>query len=57
MEKTETKTGLCILSFLFPLIGWILYFVKKDEYPKPADAYGLWGIVGFAFNLVLLMAS
>jgi uncharacterized membrane protein len=56
MENTTPKTGLCILSFLIPFIGWILYFVKKDETPKIADAYGLWGIIGFVFNLVFFIA-
>ena len=27
-----------------------IYFVKKDETPKIADAYGLCGIIGFVFN-------
>ncbi len=56
MDNNNTSIGLCILSFLIPLVGWILYFVKKDTNTKAADAYGVFGIVGFVFNFVLILA-
>ena len=42
--------GLC---FLIPLLGLILYFVKKKEQPQCAKSYLTWAIVGFVINLVL----
>ena len=42
-----------ILSLLIPLLGLILYFVKKKEQPKCAKSYLTWAIAGFATNLVL----
>jgi len=42
-----------ILSLLIPLLGLILYFVKKKEQPKCAKSYLTWAIAGFAANLVL----
>lgn len=36
---------LIILSILLPLVGYILFFVKKDNDPEAASAY-LWSAVG-----------
>ncbi len=41
------------LSFLIPIAGVILYFVKKDNQPKSAKSYLTWGIAGFAVGILL----
>ena len=54
----KVKTGLWILSILIPIVGWRLYFVKKNSEPKVAKIYGISGIiglillVGFVFNIM-----
>ena len=55
MEKNNSKIWLCILSAIIPIIGWIMYFIKKDENPIVADTYGICGIVGFVLNLIILI--
>lgn len=42
--------GLC---FLIPIVGLVMYLVKKDTQPNCAKSYGLWGLVGFCVSLVL----
>lgn len=51
----KTSPVLLILSVLIPIVGYVLYFVKKDDDPEVAKNY-LWGaiggsIVGFIFML------
>lgn len=36
---------LMIISVLLPLVGYILFFVKKDKEPDVASAY-LWSAIG-----------
>lgn len=54
MESNQTPstggdlgTPLKIVSFCFPIVGLILYFIKKDNEPvasKQACTMALWGI-------------
>jgi len=39
MNTNKVNTGRAILSFLFPPVGVISYFQKKDESPKIAKSY------------------
>ena len=52
--KAEDKVsvGLCILSFLIPLVGIIYWALKHKETPKKAKACGFAGIAGWAFSFV-----
>jgi hypothetical protein len=52
-EFDKAGIGLCILSFLFPIVGIILYFVKKNEEPNAAKTYLSCGIGGFALGLLI----
>lgn len=52
-ESKSASTGLIILSFLFPIVGWILYFVKKSENIGAAKTYAKWGWAGFGLGLIL----
>lgn len=54
-NNNKTSVILCILSFLIPILGWILYFVNKSDDEDAAKNYGLWGCIGFALNFFLLM--
>lgn len=56
-QEDKASVGLCILSFLIPLVGWILYFVKRKDTPVKAKACSTWAWVGFAVNLVITLAG
>ena len=55
--KDEKSVGLNILSFLFPIVGWVLYFVLKGETPIKAKSCGIWGLVGFGASLLLQLLT
>lgn len=40
-----------IVGFLIPLIGWILYFVWRDEHYEKAHAASVSAWIGFGINL------
>lgn len=42
-----------ILSFLMPIIGFILFFVKKKSEPKAAKSYLKCAIVSFVIGLII----
>lgn len=46
--------GVC---FLIPIVGLILYFVKKEKYPKCAKSYLIWAAVGFGFDIILNLSE
>ncbi len=45
--------GLNWLSFFVPIVGLILFFVKKAEAPISAMSYLKWGAIGFTVGIVL----
>lgn len=49
--------GAGILSFLFPLIGFILYFVWKDESPRKAKQASTIAWISFAFSFIVGFVS
>ena len=54
-SDVEDKPG-CLMNglcFLIPLLGIILYFVKKDTLPNCAKSYLTWSIVGLVVTIVL----
>lgn len=48
----KTSVGLNIVSFLIPIVGWILYLVLKS--PVKAKSCAKWGWIGFGVNLVII---
>ncbi len=44
--------GFGILSFLFPIVGFILFFVWRKEFPKKAKSCGIPALVSFLINIV-----
>ncbi len=55
--EDSLPVGYGILSFLIPLVGWILYFVWNDTRPNRAKQAGLLGCVGFVVNLIIILAA
>lgn len=53
----KASIGLCILSFLIPLIGWILYFVLRGNTPVKAKACSTWAWIGFGVNVLLMIVG
>ena len=49
----EMGAGWGILAFLFPLVGWILYFAWKSERPNAASQVAKWAWVGFGVGFLL----
>ena len=45
---TAEKVLLCIVSFFFPIVGVVLWIVKKDE----GKIYGIVGIVSWILSFV-----
>ena len=52
-SEDSAETWMNILCFLIPIVGLILYFVKKNEYPNTAKSYLTWAAVGFGVALLL----
>lgn len=53
-DDNPSPWGWCILSFLIPLVGWILYFCWRSSNPKKASAVCTWAWIGFVVNIVLM---
>lgn len=54
MAEFNKPNGLVmVLSVFIPLVGYILYFTKKDEQPDAAKSY-LWAAIGGSVVGVLL---
>lgn len=52
-RKDELAIGWGIGSFIFPLLGLILYFAWKGETPRRARQALNWGIAGFATQFII----
>ena len=52
--KNNANPLLIILSVLVPIVGYILFFIKKDDEPTAAGSY-LWSAIGGSVIGVLLM--
>lgn len=51
-DATTIKVLCGILSFLFPLIGWILYFYLRKKDIKRAKICSKWAWIGFAIGMI-----
>lgn len=45
---TAEKVLLCIVSFFFPIVGVVLWIVKKDE----GKIYGIVGIISWVLGII-----
>ncbi len=43
---------MAVLSFLFPIVGWILWAVKKDSNPEDAHKCAKWAWIGVVVYFV-----
>lgn len=56
-QDQSIAIGWGILAFFIPIIGWIMYFVWKDDTPKRASQANTIAWVGFIFNLISILAA
>lgn len=56
-DDDPSPVGWCILSFIIPLVGWILYFSWRKTKPRKASAVCTWAWIGFAVNLIVTFAG
>ena len=54
--EDKANIALAIVSFLIPIVGLILFFVKKKEMPNAAKTYLYCCIAGFVLGLILNFA-
>lgn len=52
-REKKASIGLAVLSFFVPLVGLILYIVKKDSEPKTAKLSGKCALVSVILQIVL----
>ena len=55
-QKKEAGCFAIICSFLFPIVGLILYFTKKDDVKNP-EAYLIAAGISFAIGFISTLAS
>lgn len=48
--------GLNLLGFFIPLVGLIMYCVMHGSTPRKANQIGLFSLIGFIINFILIMA-
>lgn len=56
-QKAKTSVGLVILSFLFPIVGIIIFFVKKKESKNPAKNYLIAALIGWLLNIIISLPT
>lgn len=53
-KKDKASIGMKILSFLIPLVGIILFFVKKKEQPGYAKGCGIAALIGIVVGVIII---
>lgn len=53
--EKETPIGLKVVSLLFPIVGWICYFVFKDNDIIKAKDCSKFAWIGFAISFALTL--
>lgn len=49
--------GFVIISFLLPIVGWILYFVYEDKNIEAARTFSKFAWYGIIWNLIIYVFS
>lgn len=52
VSNEDASLVIKIISFLIPIVGIILYFVKKNESPVYAKSCLTWGLIGFVVSFL-----
>ena len=51
-KKPEADGLLTIASFLFPVIGLLMYLIEEKKSAEVAETYKKWAIIGVKFELI-----
>lgn len=51
VSQKDAEVWLKIVSFLIPIVGIIMYFVKKNEAPVYAKSCLTWGLIGLGASI------
>lgn len=57
LPDEDLGVGWCVLAFLFPIAGWLMYFSYKDESPRKASQANTIAWVSFVIGVVLYWAA
>ena len=61
LPKDDPSFGFGLLSFLFPIVGLVLYLVWRDVLPRRAHSCGFGAlvsvIVGFVLSIILFIVA
>lgn len=57
VDQRGLNFGLGLLSFIFPIVGWIFYFVWKHKVPRRSHQAGVLAWIGFAANIFCSIVS
>lgn len=52
-SEDKLSTILKVVSFIFPIVGAILYFVWKDSKPVSSKSACTFALYGFAFGIIM----
>ncbi|MCX7878306.1 MAG: hypothetical protein N2510_06645 [Ignavibacteria bacterium] len=52
-EQEDLNVALKIVSFCFPIVGAILWFINKDKNPRAAKSACTFALIGFAVGIVI----
>ena len=57
-EDVDDSAGILmkILCFMLPIVGLVLYFVKRNSLPNAAKSYLIWAAAGFGLSLLVNLA-
>ena len=57
IDEEGASTGMKVLSFLFPIVGLILFLIDKDKKPVAAKEELKWAGIGFAIGILLYIIT
>lgn len=52
-EQEDLNVALKIVSFCFPIVGAILWFINKDKNPKAAKSACTFALIGFSVGIII----
>ena len=56
-SNDESSAGFAILSFLIPIIGIVLYFVWKNDYPKKASSCIKGAVISIVLSVITILLT
>lgn len=51
-QKDEANIAFCVLSFIMPIFGIIMFFAERQKTPKSSKKYLMWSLISLGLNVV-----